>query len=204
MTDTQDSSLRFDSNDSSASGNERHTITTYLADVLALERHIAQPLKGQSDMDEPAKFSEAAAIISKITSLTQTHIATLEAQLKASGGDAAAPVKSAITQLLGAGAAAVNAVRKSKVSKSLRDDYTALALATVSYTMLHTTALGLGDGAVAAVAKKHLDDYAPVVISINKAIPAVVLEELAIDGENVQISAAQIAEQNSQDAWNKS
>jgi ferritin-like metal-binding protein YciE len=202
MNETTDPSLRFDSADAAqANGNERHTILTYLSDVIALERHIAQPLKGQLDMDDAQKFGDAAGIISTIKSYTDTHVAALEAQLKVAGGDAAAPVKSAISQLLGAGAAAVNTVRKSKVSKSLRDDYTALALATVSYTMLHTTALGLGDAAVAAIAKQHLDDYAPVVIAINKAIPAVVLEELAIDGENVQISAAQLAEQNAQDAW---
>jgi ferritin-like metal-binding protein YciE len=201
MNETNDNSLRFDSQDPDSTSDERHTIKTYLADALALEQHIAQPLKNQLAMEDTAKFSEAAGIISKILSLTEAHTATLDAQMKAAGGDAAAPVKSAITQLLGVGAAAVNNVRKSKVSKSLRDDYTALALATVSYTMLHTTALGLGDAAVAAIAKQHLDDYAPVVISINKAIPAVVLEELAIDGENVQISAAQIAEQNSQAAW---
>jgi ferritin-like metal-binding protein YciE len=198
-----DSSLRYDSSDvnDDSQRDERHTVRTYVADMLALERHIGQPLQRQLDMDDAAKYGQASTIISSIKSISDAHVAILEGALKDAGGDAAAPIKSAFTSILGAGAAAIDSVRKSKVSKSLRDDQVALALATISYTMLHTTALGLGDASTAQIAKRHLEDYTPLVMQISKEMPAVVLQELADDGENVQITAADLAEKNTQAAW---
>ena len=200
MTDT---SLRYDSSDVSddTPRNERHTVRTYVSDMLALERHIGQPLQRQLDMDDSAKFGQAAQIIASIKAISDAHVATLEDALNNAGGDAAAPIKSAFSSIIGAGAAAVDSIRKSKVSKNLRDDQVALALATISYTMLHTTALGLGDASTAQIAQRHLEDYTPLVMQISKAMPAVVLQELADDGENVQITAAQIAAQDTQKAW---
>ena len=181
--------------------DERHTVATYLSDMLALEQHISAPIDSQLGSEDHQEYAEATRIIQRIKSVTTSHITALEAQLKAAGGSSAHGVKSAWAQLLGGGAAALNNVRKTKVSKSLRDDYTALALASVSYTMLHATAAGLGDGSTAALAKRHLDDITPIIVDISKAIPTVVLQELSDDGENVTITAAELTQQASDDAW---
>jgi ferritin-like metal-binding protein YciE len=180
---------------------DRHAIQTYLSDALALERHIRQPLKRQMDMDESAQFGEATALMSRLESLTEAHIRALEERLDAAGGHAGSPVKSAWSQLLGAGAAVVDSARKTKVSKNLRDDFTALALASASYSMLLATALGLGDDATAKLAQRHLEDYAQMTVHLSKALPGVVLEELALDGEHVRVTAAQIAEQITSNAY---
>lgn len=199
---TGSTSTRYDSADGTgAAGDERHAIQTYLSDALALERHIAQPLDRQSDLDDSAQFSAALAVIAHIKAVTAQHISGLENQLSAAGGHAASPVKSAWSQLLGAGAAAVDSARKTKVSKNLRDDYTALALATASYTMLHATALGLGDATTAELAQGYLADYARCVVEIASALPGVVLEELRLDGERVQTSVAETARENVKAAW---
>ena len=190
--------------DSANQGDEKHTIATYLSDLLALERHTAAPVDTQVNSDDHKEYPEAAKIFAQIKSITSAHITALEAQLNASGGHPASGIKSAWSQLLGGGAAALNTARKSKVSKSLRDDYTALALESISYTMFHATAMGLGDTSSAALAKRHLDDITPIVVAISKAIPGVVLGELRADGENVQITAAQVTQQASQDAWSGS
>jgi ferritin-like metal-binding protein YciE len=182
-------------------GDERHTVATYLSDMLALEQHINAPIESQLNSKDHSENPEAMRIISGIKSVSQSHITALEAQLKAAGGSAAHPVKSAWSQLLGGGAAALNQMRKTKVSKSLRDDYTALSLASISYTMLHATAAGLGDQSTATLAKRHLDDIAPIIVDISKTIPAVVLAELQDDGENVSISAATLTQQASNQAW---
>jgi ferritin-like metal-binding protein YciE len=203
---TTNATQRYDSADAAAgvsTEDERHSIATYLGDMLALERHMRPPLDRQVNDADTAKFSEALAIATKLRSLVDAHEAALDVRLQAVGGDGAAGVKSAWSGLLGAGAAAINATRSTKVSKAIRDDYTALALATISYTMLHATALGLGDETTAALAKQHLDDYAPIVIEISNAIPAIVLEELRADGENVRVSAAQIAQQNQSQSWSE-
>jgi hypothetical protein len=204
MNDTNNANLRYDSADATTDAgrnDDRHTIATYVGDMLALERHIRGPLDRQINDDETARFPDAASITVRIRSLVEDHERALDAQLEALGGDGASGVKSAWSQVLSVGAAAIGGSRKSKVSKSLRDDYTALGLATISYTMLHTTALGLGDDLTAALAKRHLDDYAPIVMEISRAIPGVVLQELRDDGEDVRVTAAELAERNTQASW---
>ena len=181
--------------------DDQHTIATYLSDLLALEQHTAAPVDAQTKSEDHNDYPEAASIFRKIKTITDAHVAALQAQLTAAGGHPASGVKSAWSQLLGSGAAALNTARKTKVSKSLRDDYTALGLTSISYTMFHTTALALGDSASAAMAKRHLDDITPIIVEISKTIPLVVLGELQADGQNVQITAAQLTQQASADSW---
>jgi ferritin-like metal-binding protein YciE len=188
-------------NDSDRAGDDRHVIATYLSDMLALERHISAPIESQLNSQDHQEYADAIALIGRIKSITQSHIAALDARLSEIGGSADSGLKSAWSQLLGGGAAALNQVRKTKVSKSLRDDYTALGLAAISYTMLHATSLGLGDERSAALAKRHLDDITPVIVAISRQIPGVVLDELREDGENVQITAAQISAEQTQESW---
>ena len=187
--------------DTNQTGDDRHTIATYLSDMLALERHIAAPIESQVNSKDHQEYAEAMAIFQKLKSVTANHITALDAQLSAKGGSAASGIKSAWSALLGSGAAAVNQVRKTKVSKSLRDDYTALGLSAISYTMLHTTALGLGDQATAQLAKRNLDDITPIIVEISQVMPKVVLQELQEDGETVQISAAELSKQQTADSW---
>lgn len=190
--------------DSTDQGDEKHTIATYLSDLLALEKHMAAPITTQVNSDAHQDYPEAAHIFQQIKTATDSHIAALEARLEAVGGHPASGIKSAWSQLMGGGAAAINTARKTKVSKSLRDDYTALGLSSISYTMFHATALGLGDSASAQLAKRHLDDITPLIVAISEIIPVVVLAELKADGENVQISAAQLTQQASKDSWSSS
>jgi ferritin-like metal-binding protein YciE len=188
-------------NDTNTADEDRHTVATYLSDMLALEQHINAPIESQLNSNDHNQNPEAIRIIRTIKSVGESHIAALEAQLKAAGGSAAHGVKSAWSQLLGGGAAALNNVRKTKVSKSLRDDYTALGLAAISYTMLHATATGLGDTSTAALAKRHLDDITPIIVDISATIPAVVLQELQEDGANVSAGAASRTQAAAGEAW---
>jgi ferritin-like metal-binding protein YciE len=199
---TQDSTIRYDSSaQGGASENERHSIQTYVSDMLALERHITQPLQRQLGIEDTKKFPGALAVITSLKGLTDSHVTALEQCLEQLGGHEASGVKSAWSSLLGVGAAVVDSVRKTKVSKNLRDDYTALSLATISYTMLYTTATGLGDTATADLAKRHLADYAQIVMTINQIIPEVVLGELQVDGQNVAAGAGDEIRQATNDIW---
>ena len=199
---SNDPSIRYDSSATEgAGGNERHSIQTYVSDMLALERHIAQPLQRQLAMDDTAKYGGARTAIATITSLNDAHIIALKQCLDQLGGHEASAIKSAWASLLGAGAAAIDSVRKTKVSKNLRDDYTALNLAAISYTMLHATAVGLGDTTTADLAKRHLADYARCIMQIVQIIPDVVLQELQDDGENVQTGAAALIRQQTNEIW---
>ncbi|MBV9438434.1 MAG: DUF892 family protein, partial [Candidatus Eremiobacteraeota bacterium] len=195
MTTTNSTDAYGTNAQGSADANDRHSLQTYVSDMLALERHIAQPISRQLEMQDTAKYADAKAVISQVRALTDSHAAALEQSLAALGGHEASPVKSAWSSLLGVGAAAIDSVRKTKVSKSLRDDYTALNLAAIGYTMLHTTAVGLGDATVADLARRHLADYARLVMQIMQLIPSVVLAELSDDGERVATGAAETIRQ---------
>ena len=142
------------------------SIRTYLGDMLALEKHIASPLDRQVEMDDTKNYARAIGLVERIKSQTQTHVQALQKRLDALGDHPSNPVKSAWSGLLGAGAAAVDGVRKTKVSKNLRDDYTALSLASVSYSMLNATALGFGDSETAQLAQRHLSDYARLIMDL--------------------------------------
>lgn len=181
--------------------DDRHVVATYVSDMLALERHIAQPIAAQLKFGDRSAHGEATAIVSRLKTTTDAHIAALETHLETLGGHGASPIKSTWAALLGGGAAAIDQIRKTKVSKGLRDDYTALGLAAISYTMLHATALGLGDRATAALAKRHLDDIAPIVVEIGRTMPTVVLQELRDDGENVTVSAAELSAMQTGESW---
>ncbi|HEX3465320.1 MAG TPA: DUF892 family protein [Candidatus Elarobacter sp.] len=195
-------SVRYDSSALGADvENELHSVQTYVSDMLALERHIAQPLKRQLDMEDTQKYAQAHAIVATLESLTRSHETALTQCLADLGGHEASPVKSAWAGLLGAGAAAIDSVRKTKVSKNLRDDYTALSLASISYTMLYTTATGLGETPVADLAQRHLSDYARLVMQINQVIPDVVLQELRDDGELVAADAAETIRKTANEIW---
>lgn len=195
-------SIRYDSKTPSGAPDhdDRHAIQTYVSDMLALERHIAQPLKRQSDMEQTKAFA-GAAVIAQLLAVNQSHVTALEQRLTQLGGHAADPVKSAWSSLLGVGAGAIDSVRKTKISKSLRDDYTALSLATMGYTMLHATCVGLGDAATSDLAKRHLADYARLVMQINQVMPEVVLTELREDGESVAPQAAETIRRDTNDIW---
>ena len=92
-------------------------------------------------------------------------------------------------------------MRKTKVSKALRDDYAALALCTAGYTMLQTTATAMDSVTVADLAQKHLEDYASLVMQIGRALPATVLSELRDIGLPVDTTMAGPAQRASQQAW---
>lgn len=177
------------------------TITTYLSDMLALEQHIATPLEQQINDGDVQAMPTALRVVQEALDTVQAHINKLEARLDATGGHAGAGVKNAVSTAFGAAASAINKARKTEVSKNLRDDYTALSLASAGYTMLHTTALGLGDSATATLAKDHLTEVAGVIMKINHVLPTVVLTELRDEGANVPTNVAADAERDAQNAW---
>jgi ferritin-like metal-binding protein YciE len=200
--ETNSESIRYDSSAAPETAqSERHSLQTYVSDMLALERHIDQPLKAQLGMVDSARYPEAKAAISQMFELCENHATALTACLAELGGHEASAIKSAWSSLLGFGAAAIDNVRKTKISKSLRDDYTALNLAAISYTMLHATAVGLSDASVAALAKRHLADYARCVMQVAQIMPTVVLAELRDGGENVATGAGEMIRQQTNEIW---
>lgn len=182
--------------------NNRDALRPYLADMAAVEKHILEALERQHKDDDIRQFPNAHQWLDRTMAVLKQHTQALETHLESfSGGGAASTVKEAVTGVLGAIAGVYDKVRKDTASRALRDDYTALAMAVVSYTMLHTTALGLRQGATAEIALRHLKDLTPLQVELSQILPAIVLRELSFEGYDVEPGLAQNAVRNTQEAW---
>lgn len=184
------------------SSQQQKTLQKYVGDMISVERHVHEALSHQKDDADMKKIPEAHAFVQKTDALLQSHIDKLEAHLESLGGSASKPVKEAVTAVLGKAAGVIDNIRQNdKVSANLRDDYTALNLTAMSYTMLHTTGLALKDQKTADLAQKHLMNLTPLITQLNEIMPKIVAQELQDEGENVDPTVSTLAIQNTQKAW---
>ncbi|MBV9271826.1 MAG: hypothetical protein JO165_12080 [Candidatus Eremiobacteraeota bacterium] len=181
--------------------DEQHSLQTYVSDMLAVERHVRIPFDMQAGDHDFSGYGNAWNLVQRLVAASQAHIGALQQCLDDLGGHAAAPVKEAVTQVEGFVAGAIDKMRKTKVSKALRDDYTALALCTAGYTMLQTTATAMKNDSVAQLAQQHLQDYAALIMDIGRSLPEVVIAELEDIGLQVDPSMAQPAQRAAEEAW---
>jgi hypothetical protein len=173
--------------------------------MVAVEKHILEAVERQRNDDDIKEFPDALSLVGRTESVLKNHVETLNRHLEGySGGGAAGAVKQAVTGVLGAIAGIYDKVRKDTASRALRDDYTALSLASVSYGMLHATALGLSQGTVAELAKSHLEEINSLIMEINLTLPRIVLKELALEGYSVDTGAADQAVKNLEETWRSS
>ncbi len=162
-----------------ADDKNQKTIADYVGDMVALENHIEEALDRQLKMEND--HPQAAAAIRRFHDMVKGSRDALKAHQEQLGDTGGNPIKAAGSAVLGVAAGLIDKVRTEGVSKALRDDYTAFNLAAISYSMLHTTALGLGNPQVAQLAERHLTDYAGAIERINEIMPAVVHRELVKD-----------------------
>lgn len=183
--------------------DNREEIRPYVADMAAVERHILEALERQHKDDTFKDYPNALGMVGRIAGVLKTHIEGLEAHLGTlPGGGVAAAVKETVTGVLGGLAGVYDKVRKDKISRALRDDYTALSLAAVSYTMLHSTALGLHQGMTADLALRNLKEITPFLVELSQLIPQVVLKELSFEGYDIDLnSLSPQAVRATQEAW---
>jgi hypothetical protein len=168
---------------------KRNTVQQYVGDMVALEGHIEEALDGQ--LKENPEHARAAEALRRFHTTVRGNRDSLKAHLKELGGSESSPIKSAVAAIFGMAAGAVNLIRTEKLSKSLRDDYTAFNHAAISYAMLHTTAHALGHLPTMEIAERHLRSYAEAVQEINQLIADVVVWEFQKDGLSVDQTAVQ-------------
>ena len=184
--------------------DNREEIRPYVADMAAVEKHILEALERQRKDDTIKDYPNALGLIDRLAGTLKTHVENLETHLDSiPGGGVAAAVKETVTGVLGGLAGIYDKVRKDKVSRALRDDYTALSLATIGYTMLHSTALGLRQGTTAEIALRNLKELTPYIMQLAEVIPAVVLKELSLEGYDIDTSLSSQAVRNTQEAWSQ-
>jgi ferritin-like metal-binding protein YciE len=188
-------------NQSNGDVQQKHaqTIADYVGDMVALESHIEEALDRQ--LTETQDDPEAHEAVQRFHDMVKQHRDTLIALQEDIGSTPGNPIKAAGAALLGKAAGVIDLVRTEGISKSLRDDYTAFSLAAISYSMLYTTSLGLGNQRVAELAERHLTAYAGAIERINEIMPGVVERELTKDGHQTNPGAAAATRQVVPSAW---
>ena len=161
--------------------DKNEAINSYLTDMLALEDHIEKAIRGQ--IEDLKGYPDVVTELRQIHRTVEHHISDLRALSdRREAGGVKTAVKRAGSAVLGAAAGVIDLVRTEGLPKNLRDDYTALSLASIGYVMLHTTGLALDDGEVAELAQQGFSDYAGAVSRLQATIPAAVVAFLKQDG----------------------
>jgi hypothetical protein len=156
-------------------------INSYVTDMLSLEDHIEKAIQGQiKDLED---YPDVVTELKQLHRTIEHHISDLRMlseRRKAAGVTEA--VKRAGSAVAGVAAGVIDLFRTEGLPKNLRDDYTALSLATIGYVMLHTTALALEDREVGDLAQQHFNEYAQVMVRFNTIIPPAVIRYLGQEG----------------------
>jgi hypothetical protein len=154
--------------------DKNEAINSYISDMLALEDHIEKAIRSQ--IEDLKDYPDVVAELRLIHRRAEHLISDLrELSERRRAGGAKEAVKRAGSAVLGAAAGVIDLIRTEGLPKNLRDDYTALSLASIGYVMLHTTGLSLDDREVAELAHQGFTDYAEAVSRLQASIPAAVV-----------------------------
>ena len=183
------------------SDKNTETLRTYVNDMVTLQKHILEAVERQVEDMRVKEEAQTIELIVKVKHTVMQQVEDLEKQVARLGSEATATAKQAVGHVLGIFAGLYDKVRKDPVSRMLRDDYTALNLSSISYTMLHTTGLAFHDHVVADLALSHLQQLTPLIMRYNEIIPNVVAAELQDEGPGIDASVGSEAIDNTQAAW---
>lgn len=181
---------------------KQETVLRHLTDVKALDREIRTAIDRQQNDDRVSGQPDAARMVERIEGALAQQSERLEKRIDALGGSGAtAEVKDRLAQAFGLVGGLWQNLRSRPVSNALRDDYVALNLMAVQYTILHATALALDDRLTADLAFQNLKELTPLVVELSQVIPLVVVAEVGQEHEGVDLSAATKAVKTTQAAW---
>ncbi|MEZ5405548.1 MAG: hypothetical protein R3F23_05025 [Verrucomicrobiia bacterium] len=183
--------------------DRNQTLKQYVTDMRAWDQYLLDISQIQANDSNLKRYPQAVSLINQIVFITQKHVVNLDTQVTRFNVGARSALKGAVTSLAGSTMGFLNKVRSHEVSKMLRDDYTALSLSAISYTMLHTVGLSLHDSIIADLALEHLKNITPLIVEISEIIPAIVVTELADEGDVTEPNAGIIALHNTQQAWTR-
>ena len=178
-----------------------NVLSTYINDMVAVERDISQALKGQQEDSDVATMPEVHRLIEMAAESAVARHDVLVQCAKDLDGKAGAAVKDAVMAAAGSLAGLFAKLRKHPVSKMLRDDITALNLAATAYSMLYTTAVAFDEEEMSAVALEHLNTLPEQIMEMTRLLPGVVVEELEKEHGPVNEEAAELATEAIQQAW---
>ncbi len=156
-------------------------IADWVGDVVALESHIEEAMDRQLQLkSDNTELTTAIQRFHDAVRDSKHRAVEYQQQIGSTAGN---PVIKVGSNLLGKAAGIIDKVRQDSISKALRDDYTAYNLAAISYSMLHTTAMAVGDARTQQFAGEGLRTYASLVQDVNQVVPLAVAVELQENGD---------------------
>jgi len=177
------------------------TIAGYLADMSALLSHIESSVKRQLGAQDVDRTPAAHRVVSDLHRTVQAQQKSVKDRLDAFEPGGAEGAKSAASNLLGAIVGFYDKLRSDTVSRMLRDDYTALSLASICYGMLHTSALALNDEETAQLAIDNQAEINRLIIELSRIVPEAVVADLSSEHSETDAFAAGQAAMNIRNAW---
>lgn len=177
-------------------------IQKHTSDMLAVEEHILEAVERQRETDAVRAKEQANELLIKIERMLKKHVASLKTLSVEYDSEGESALKRAVTEILGAAAGLYDKLREHTVSRMMRDNYTALSLAAMSYTAYHTFGLAIKEQKIADIAEHHLREITPLLVEISKQLPIIVADEVARENNfPVDTTVAGQAVRTTQDAW---
>lgn len=181
------------------SNEDQNSLRKYTSDLLALENHFMNAVKKQKTSDQ-IKDAEVIELFHELDKMTSSHVKSLERHVDRLGGELKSDIKTKIASFAGSIAGLIDGARKDTMSKMVRDDYTALSMITIGYTMLHTHALAEEDDLLAELTQKNLTNCTTMITEISKVVPLAVAREMIDDASRAE-EIGNKALENTQGAW---
>ena len=178
-------------------------LNTYATDMAAVETHILEAVERQLGSDDTSRYPDAVRVLTTLKTTLDRHVSGLESYLDGTeGGGIKEAVKEAVLGALGVAAGFYDQIRQTdKVSRMVRDSYTATSLAAISYHMLYTTALALKADDLAALALSNLKDLTAIIGDLSEAVCTVVASELTDEDKTIDPNVGPEAVRATQKAW---
>lgn len=179
-------------------------IRQYAGDMISLGKYIRDAADSQIDDDEFEGEPLAIELVSRLKRTMDEHITSLERHMEVMGDGSTGGIKKAAMSAMGSVVEMFQSIRSEDKSKMLRDHFTALSLAAISYNMLQTTALTLGDRSLADLCMRNVRQIPPLLVEINEMMPTLVARELREEIDTMSPAAVDEAIRNAQEIWGRS
>jgi ferritin-like metal-binding protein YciE len=174
----------------------------YSSDLLELQRHIVDMVKGQSDQEEVRRYPEVQQLVTRIQDTVGQHFNELEQGLESLGGEKSSLLKQAMGRVTETAMGMATKVEGSeKCSKVLRNNYVALDAASLGSLMLYTTAAAFSNDRIEEISGRHFNELSKLAVEIREMIPEIVVREFADQGYSVNSGITEEVNQKAQQAW---
>ena len=174
-----------------------------LCEIAALEHYLIELLVSQQVDPALRAQPETLRFVSRTLAVLHQHASRLVALLETVPGGPAE-----FTQTTVAMADRFAAYQRKPAARDaiavLQEDNSMLNLAASHYTVLHATALAVGEQAIAGLALTHLRDLTPRVMEISRLIPLLAVQSVGSLPPAGAAAAFTAALRNTEEAWRKS